>query len=98
MLESSLLEDPGDSFLRYGLAVQCLRAGDLIEGRARLMALIADNPLDQVAAHQMLGQSYAENNEVAKAQAILDAGITLANNRGDWHAAGEMEGLRSSLT
>ena len=34
MLEQSLAEDPTDTFLRYGLAVQCLREGDLDEGRA----------------------------------------------------------------
>ena len=36
MLEQSLAEDPTDSFLRYGLAVQCLREGDVEEGRQRL--------------------------------------------------------------
>ena len=97
LLESSLAEDPTDSFLRYGLAVQCLREGALSEGRERLLALISDHPGDQVAAHQMLGQSYAENGEISEAQTILDSGIALATKRGDWHAAGEMEGLRSQL-
>lgn len=96
-LEASLAEDPKDTFLRYGLAVQCLRDGDTAEGRDRLQSLIADHPDDQVAAHQMLGQSFAEAGEVAAARAILDRGITLANQRGDWHAAGEMEGLRGQL-
>ena len=36
MLEQSLAEDPNDTFLRYGLAVQCLREGDVDEGRERL--------------------------------------------------------------
>ena len=97
LLESSLAEDPGDSFLRYGLAVQCLREGDVADGRRQLLALIADHPDDQVAAHQMLGQSYAETGEAAEAKTILATGIALANKRGDWHAAGEMEGLRSQL-
>lgn len=98
LLESSLSDDPGDTFLRYGLAVQCLREGDIAEGRERLLKLISDHPDDQVAAHQMLGQSYAEAGEAANAQAILATGIALANRRGDWHAAGEMEGLRSQLS
>ena len=38
MLEQSLAEDPCDTFLRYGLAVQCLREGDVEEGRERLLA------------------------------------------------------------
>ena len=41
MLEQSLAEDPADAFLRYGLALQCLRDGDAEEGRTRLLALIA---------------------------------------------------------
>ena len=97
LLESSLAEDPADSFLRYGLAVQCLREGDTSEGRERLLSLIADHPGDQVAAYQMLGQSYAEAGEASEARTTLDAGIALATKRGDWHAAGEMEGLRSQL-
>ena len=62
MLERSLAEDPGDTFLRYGLAVQCLREGDVEEGRTRLRALIAEHP-DQVPAYQQLGQSYVESGE-----------------------------------
>ena len=36
LLERSLAEDPKDPFLRYGLALQCLREGDVEEGRERL--------------------------------------------------------------
>ena len=93
MLESSLAEDPSDTFLRYGLAVQCLREGAVDEGRERLSSLIADQPDDTVAAHQQLGQSYLEAGEVEEARTILGKGIALANKRGDWHAASEMQGF-----
>ncbi len=96
-LEASLAEDPADAFLRYGLAVQCLREGDVEEGRERLKALIADQPDDTVAARQQLGQSYLEAEEFEEAREILRAGIALAHKRGDWHAAGEMEGLLSQI-
>jgi predicted Zn-dependent protease len=96
-LEQSLAEDPEDAFLRYGLAVQCLREGDTEEGRSRLRALIADHPEDQVAAHQQLGQSHLEAGESGPARAVLEAGIALARTRGDWHAAAEMEGLLAQL-
>ena len=66
-LEQSLAEDPTDSFLRYGLAMQCLREGDVEEGHERLLALIADHPDDQIAAYQQLGQSFAELGEPARA-------------------------------
>ena len=74
MLEQSLAEDPADSFLRYGLAIQCLSEGDVEEGRDRLKALIADRPEDQVAAYQQLGQSYAQTGETDAAVAVLTGG------------------------
>jgi len=97
MLEASLAEDPTDTFLRYGLAVQCLREGDTEDGRARLLALIADHPDDQVAAYQQLGQSYAEAGETGPAAETLRTGIEKARARGDWHAAAEMEGILETL-
>jgi predicted Zn-dependent protease len=96
-LEESLAADPEDTFLRYGLALQCLREGDVDEGRARLRALIADHPDDQVAAYQQLGQSYLEEGAAAEAAAVLRAGVAKARARGDAHAAAEMEGLLAQL-
>jgi predicted Zn-dependent protease len=96
-LEASLAEDPGDTFLRYGLALQCLREGDVGEGRSRLEALIADHPDDQVAAYQQLGQSYLETGEVNAAVGVLRTGIAKAVARGDAHAAAEMEGLLAQV-
>jgi predicted Zn-dependent protease len=97
MLEESLAEDPTDPFLRYGVAVQCLREGDIEEGRQRLVALIEDRPDDQVAAYQQLGQSYAETGDRRAAAAALRVGIIKAQAKGDWHAAGEMEQVLESL-
>ena len=96
-LEQSLAEDPQDTFLRYGLALQCLREGDLVEGRIRLRSLIADHPDDQIAAYQQLGQSFVEAGEADEARATLESGIAKAQARGDWHAASEMRQLLESL-
>ncbi len=98
MLEESLASDPADTFLRYGLALQCLRDGDTDEGRDRLRALIADHPEDQVAAYQQLGQSYLDSGENGPASETLRAGIARAQARGDWHAASEMEGLLATVS
>ena len=98
MLERSLAEEPADPFLRYGLAVQCLREGDVVEGRQRLIELIADNPGDQeVAAYQQLGQSYLEGDEPDRAREALRTGIARAAARGNGHAAAEMEGLLAQM-
>ena len=97
MLERSLADDPADTFLRYGLAMQCLRDGDVDEGRERLKALIADHPDDQIAAYQQLGQSYVDGEEQELAAQTLRLGIAKARVRGDMHAAGEMEGLLAMI-
>lgn len=97
MIEKSLAESPDDAFLRYGLAMQCLRDGDVAEGRQRLRALIADDPDRQIAAYQQLGQSYAETEEYQEAAAVLRVGIAKAQASGDWHAAGEMEQIIDSF-
>lgn len=96
-LEASLAQDPADTFLRYGVALQCLREGDTEEGRERLLALIADHPDDQVAAYQQLGQSYVETGESARAAEILRLGVAKAQARGDAHAAAEMQGLLAMI-
>jgi len=97
MMEQSLASDPSDPFLRYGLALQCLRDGDRGEGTQRLHDLISDSPDDQVAAYQQLGQSYLEEGDAEMARGILKTGISKARLRGDWHAAAEMEGLLEQL-
>ncbi len=97
ILEQSLAEDPNDSFLRYGLAIQCLREGDIPEGRERLLALITDRPDDQVAAYQQLAQSYVDTGEKPAAEAMLRTGIAKANIAGDWHAAAEMQQMLDTL-
>jgi thioredoxin-like negative regulator of GroEL len=97
MLERSLAENPEDAFLRYGLAMQCLREGDVEEGRQRLRSLIDDDPDRQIAAYQQLGQSYADSGEAEAAAAILGLGIAKARAAGDGHAAAEMEQVLDSL-
>src|SRR5262245_54328941 len=92
-LERALADDPGDSFLRYGLALQCLREGDVEEGRERRKALIDVGDQEAVAAYQQLGQSYLESGEVELAREVLARGVEAARARGDGHAAAEMDGL-----
>ncbi len=95
-IEASLAEDPGDTFLRYGLAMLCLSEGDTDEGRTRLKALIVDVP-DEVPAYQQLGQSFMTSGDDDEAKSWFQQGIARAKAKGDWHAAGEMEGFLSQI-
>ncbi len=96
-LEESLAGDPDDSFLQYGLAIQCLREGDLEEGRRMLRVLIEREPDDQIAAYQQLGQSYMDEGENQLARETFLAGIAKADAKGDIKAANEMRGFLELL-
>jgi len=96
-LEAALAADPSDSFLRYGLAMQCLKEGDLEEGRRVLKALIEDHPDDQIAAYQQLGQSHMDEGETEEAIRWFRLGVAKARAAGDEKAAGEMTGFLELL-
>ena len=95
-LEASLAEDPADTFLRYGLAVQCLREGDVEEGRSTLLALIADHPDDRSRLISS-SASRTSSRRAGRGPVRSSSGIAMARKRGDWHAAAEMEGLLSQV-
>lgn len=97
MFEENLAADPTDSFLRYGLALQCLQDGDTQEGQERLKALIADDPDNQIAAYQQLGQSFMDEGDLENARSWFVRGIANAQACGDLKAAGEMQGFLELL-
>jgi predicted Zn-dependent protease len=94
-LEALLADDPNDSFLRYGLAMEHASAGDDATAVHQLMELIAIEPY--VPAYHMAGQIYNRLGRVEEAMVILRAGIDQARKQGDSHARGEMEGLLMSI-
>lgn len=88
-LKAFIEQDPGDPFPRYALALELDSGGDAPGARAILEDLLARAPR-YVATYQQLGTLYQKQGETAKAKAILRAGITVAKQEGDHHAAAEM--------
>jgi thioredoxin-like negative regulator of GroEL len=95
-LEEMLAEDPGDAFLRYGLAMEYLGEGDARRGAELLQALLRDDP-GYVPAYYQAGKALIELGEEGSAQALLGEGITRARSQGNAHAADEMEMLLDSI-
>ncbi len=95
-LEQFLAQNPHDSFSRYGVALECLREGDLAAAESHFKALLASNP-DYVPGYQMYAQTLAQNNRAAEAKALLTRGIEAAIRQGNQHARSEMEGLLDQL-
>ncbi len=97
-IEAMLADDPDDAFLRYGLAMEYVSAGDDATAARLLTEQIAatfDNPY--VPAFLMAGQTLNRLGRDAEACGVLKQGIDAARKAGDHHAMGEMEGLLSSI-
>jgi Flp pilus assembly protein TadD len=94
-LEALLADDPGDPFLRYGLAMEYVSAGDDATASDHLTRLASDSAY--VPAFLQAGQVLARLNRFAEACDVLRRGIAAARQQGDSHAEGEMAGLLSNL-
>lgn len=95
-LQAMLAQNPGDSFLAYGLAMEMLKEGDTSAGIEQLQAVIADHP-DYQAAYFQLGQTLAKEDRVDEARDWVEQGIAAARRINDDHAAAEMEGFLLTL-
>ena len=95
-LEEFLAKNPNDAFSRYGIALECVKEGDLAEAETHFRTLIEANP-DYVPGYQMYAQTLAQNERAGDAKAILEKGIAAAIRQGNQHARSEMEGLLSEL-
>lgn len=94
-LEALLADDPGDSFLRYGLAMEYVSAGDDATAADQLTRLASDSAY--VPAFLQAGQVLARLNRFTEACEVLRRGVAAARQQGETHAEGEMAGLLSSL-
>lgn len=95
-LEEMLAEDPDDPFLRYGLAMEHVSAGDLEAAVRGFRDLVALAP-DYVPAYLQAGQALARLGRAAEARDVLRQGIAAATRQNEPHAKGEMEALLDSL-
>jgi thioredoxin-like negative regulator of GroEL len=95
-IEAMLAEDPGDTFLRYALAMELEKERNHEASLAQLRGLMADKP-PYVPAYFRAGQQLASLGRVNEARTALRDGIEQARSQGDAHAAGEMSEFLSSL-
>jgi hypothetical protein len=90
MLEKLTSSDSADSFAFYGLAMEYRKEGrvdDALGAFARLKAKDAA----YLPMYLMAGQMLVEAGRLADARSWLEAGIALAEQRGDTKTLGELE-------
>ncbi len=95
-IEAMLADEPGDTFLRYSLAMELDKEGDNAASLAKFTELTRDSP-PYVPAFFMAGQQLVRLGRMAEARGFLRDGIEAARTQGDAHAAGEMSEFLASL-
>jgi hypothetical protein len=95
-IEAMLADDPGDTFLRYSLAMELDKEGNHVESLLKFAELTSDAP-PYVPAFFMAGQQLVRLGRVDEAHTVLRDGIDAAKTQGDLHAAGEMGEFLESL-
>lgn len=95
-IEAMLVDDPTDTFLRYGLAMELDKEGNHEASLSCLGELMTDRP-PYVPAFFRAGQQLATLGRVAEARAALRNGVEQARTQGDMHAASEMAEFLASL-
>jgi len=95
-IEEMLQLEPQDIFLRYSLAMELSKGGQLPESLKLLQALCEAEP-PYVPAFFRSAQLLADNDDVEGARGFLRVGIETAREQGDLHAAAEMGEMLADL-
>jgi thioredoxin-like negative regulator of GroEL len=95
-IQAMLADDPGDTFLRYSLAMELDKEGDHDASLAKFGELTRDDP-PYVPAFFMAAQQLVRLGRSDEARLLLHDGIAAANSQNDQHAAREMREFLASL-
>ena len=89
-LKDMLAQNPRDSFARYGLAMEHMRAGALEQAVTEFRALTEMNP-DYAAAYFHGGQTLEKLGRVDDARHLYQKGIEVTTRTGDGHTRSELQ-------
>jgi cytochrome c-type biogenesis protein CcmH/NrfG len=95
-IQEMLAEDPGDPFLRYGLAMDYAGAREYEPAARCFEELLRDSP-DYVPGYLQAAKVLRELNRDDEARAVARAGVLAARRKGEEHAAGELEAFLDDL-
>ncbi len=96
MLKEILAANPGDSFARYGLAMEYSNAGEFETSLAEFATLLKNTP-DYTPGYFMAAQTLVKAARVGDAKTMLVDGIASAKKTGNGHALSEMEAMLEEL-
>lgn len=96
LLSQMLEADPADPFLRYGIALEYLNAGDYKGAVGHFETLVAAHP-DYVPTYYQYGVALVQAGDVEAAVEVLEKGVVVANEAGERKTANELAMLLEDL-
>jgi thioredoxin-like negative regulator of GroEL len=95
-LRSMLAEEPGDLFLRYAIALELKRAGDMEQAIADLESILQEDP-KHIASYYQLATMLADLGRMSEAVEACEAGSMQCLVTGDRKARSELLALKEAL-
>ncbi len=89
-LKQMVALDPANTFARYGLAMEYLKAGDAEQAVAEFQAILEANP-KYIAAYYHSGQALERLDRLDEAREAYRRGIEVCTAAGDLHARSELQ-------
>lgn len=89
-LKAMLAEDPKNSFVRYGLAMEYMKAGQSDTAMAEFRGLLEGDP-DYCAAYFHGGQTLERMGLIEDAKEMYERGIEATLRTGDAHTRSELQ-------
>ncbi len=96
LLTEILAGNPGDTFARYGLAMEYSNVGQIEQALQEFKTLIEKNP-DYTPGYFMAAQTLEKAGRIDEAKRMLVDGISSARRTGNAHAQSEMTAMLDSL-
>jgi len=96
ILRTMVAQNPADSFARYGLAMEHMKAGDFEQAVEQFRELLAVNA-NYAAAYFHGGQALEKLGRIDEARAIYRQGIEVTGRTGDAHTNSELQGALDLL-
>jgi Flp pilus assembly protein TadD len=96
VLKSLVVQNPADTFARYGLAMELVRIGKPEDAVEEFRQLLAANP-NYAAGYFHGGQTLEKLGRVEEARALYEQGIEVTTRTGDGHTRSELQGALDLL-
>jgi len=96
LLKEYIEEEPKNPFLRYALALELVKAGQVSEA-TDLFKFVHSNFPDYLPNYYHYASLHLRFDRLDEACDILEKGFELAKNQGDQHTASELRGLMDQI-